>query len=456
MPLNKPTVGQTGWGPVLNAALDYLDAKTSATGPTGPTGPQGATGPAGNGSGDTGDITFDGVQIIGGGTASGDGYGYSTIELVPDADLIAAGEYSQDQYLIIDPTSPNHIHIRAGGVQDESTAQLIIGAEKTNLKVVDNGGIVQIATTYSNNVLVLVNESEETSNLFTTSNNYYLYNIISGGWSVTNSENVTVQITGTADLGEGVLVFSVDETDFFIPNGEYRFRPPVGFDGDVQWTFNPDGVLAGPEMGFLKVLGITNAPGQDLNLYGNNSNVAISADRDFTVYSDEGNIILNSDVGGEYLGSSSEENQIATLGDIGVDTTFTVAGGTLGTQPTFTGAPLFTGSYVKTGPMVHFRIDVDFDNITSFGTGQYYLNLPFTPKYNYMFTGGCLHDFSTGITYVITGHVFAGNPEMRLESTDNSGNTSYNIPFTATAPIALATADNFHIYGDYIWEPEAP
>jgi hypothetical protein len=27
MPLNKPTIGQTGWGPTLNAALDYLDAK---------------------------------------------------------------------------------------------------------------------------------------------------------------------------------------------------------------------------------------------------------------------------------------------------------------------------------------------------------------------------------------------------------------------------------------------
>jgi len=55
---------------------------------------------------------------------------------------------------------------------------------------------------------------------------------------------------------------------------------------------------------------------------------------------------------------------------------FVVQGGTTGTQPTFSGNPLFSGSYVKTGPMVHFRIDVDFDNITSFGTGQYYLDLP--------------------------------------------------------------------------------
>jgi hypothetical protein len=132
------------------------------------------------------------------------------------------------------------------------------------------------------------------------------------------------------------------------------------------------------------------------------------------------------------------------------DKEFEVVGGTLDVQPTFDGDPLFDGSYVKTGKIVHFRIDVNFSNILTFGTGQYYLNLPFTPKYNYMFTGGCLHDASTGVTYVITGHVFAGNPQMRLESTDNTGNSSFNIPFTSTAPIALDTADNFHIYGDYI------
>jgi hypothetical protein len=73
-----------------------------------------------------------------------------------------------------------------------------------------------------------------------------------------------------------------------------------------------------------------------------------------------------------------------------------------------------------------------------------------------MFTGGCLHDASTGRTYAINGHVFAGNPEMRLESTDNTGNVTFNIPFTSTAPIDLATADNFHIYGDFIVDPEAP
>jgi hypothetical protein len=159
--------------------------------------------------------------------------------------------------------------------------------------------------------------------------------------------------------------------------------------------------------------------------------------------------------GGAYIGiSSSTEDKIATLGDIGEDTSFTVVGGTLGTQPTFDGDPLFTGSYVKTGPMVHFRIDVDFDNITSFGTGQYYLDLPFPAKYNQQFAAGCYHDISTGRDYPMFGHVEAGESRMVLKSIDAGGNSAFNVPFTSTTPVTLAVADNFHISGDYIVDTE--
>jgi hypothetical protein len=92
-------------------------------------------------NGNTGDITFNGVKIIGAGTDSGDGYGYSTLELVPDNnlyDIQPAGDFGYGgQYLIIDPTSPNHIHIRAGGPQDQASAQLIVGGELSNITVRD-------------------------------------------------------------------------------------------------------------------------------------------------------------------------------------------------------------------------------------------------------------------------------------------------------------------------------
>ena len=84
------------------------------------------------GAANTGDITFDGIQIIGDGT----------MELVPDSSL------NSDQYLIIDPTAPNHVHIRAGGAIDASTADIILGGENTNLLVSDTGDYVDVRTTF--------------------------------------------------------------------------------------------------------------------------------------------------------------------------------------------------------------------------------------------------------------------------------------------------------------------
>ena len=61
--------------------------------------------------------------------SSGDGAGYSTIELRPDSYA------SLDQYIIIDPTAPSHIHIRAGGQQDNSNASLFLGGENSYFRV---------------------------------------------------------------------------------------------------------------------------------------------------------------------------------------------------------------------------------------------------------------------------------------------------------------------------------
>jgi hypothetical protein len=125
---------------------------------------------------------------------------------------------------------------------------------------------------------------------------------------------------------------------------------------------------------------------------------------------------------------------------------FPVEGGTLGTQPTFTGAPLFTGSYTRVGNLVHFQVDVDMDNITSFGTGQYYINLPFPASHNYHFSDGCLHDISASDQYSTMGHVVAGSNQLRLLSVASNGR---HVPFTATVPVNLNVADNFHIAGTY-------
>ena len=143
-------------------------------------------------------------------------------------------------------------------------------------------------------------------------------------------------------------------------------------------------------------------------------------------------------------GTDSKKLKLSNLESESID--FAVLGGTDGTQPTFSSDPLFTGSYTRFGNIVHFAIDVDFDNITSFGTGQYYIKLPFPAKRNYLLSDGCLHDDSTGNEYAVLGHVHAGSDTLTLLSTATNGR---QVPFEHNVPVTLAVADNFHIAGTY-------
>ncbi len=72
---------------------------------------------------------------------SSDNLNRDTIKLIPDAGL------GTDQYLVIDPTygEPGHIHIRAGGTIDQSTADLFLGGELNNVRLSDLGNYVQIS-----------------------------------------------------------------------------------------------------------------------------------------------------------------------------------------------------------------------------------------------------------------------------------------------------------------------
>lgn len=131
------------------------------------------------------------------------------------------------------------------------------------------------------------------------------------------------------------------------------------------------------------------------------------------------------------------------------EVSYAVSGGTVagGTQLTFTGAPLFFASYVKAGAIVYFRINVLMTNITNFGTGQYYMTLPFTAKYDTYFRNGQLYDDSTARSYSISGHVTGGTNVILLQTTSSSG---HEVAFTSSVPFNLATTDNFHIGGDFI------
>lgn len=205
--------------------------------------------------------------------------------------------------------------------------------------------------------------------------------------------------------------------------------------------------------GVLQIDGANQLQVGDLKLVDNTiESVLDSTNIQIGLTSSTGDLVLNRNtVLAEGKSLTFPDNTVQTTAYIvPAETSFTVVGGTTGTQPTFNGSPLFSGSYIKTGNLVHFQIQVDMDNIASFGTGQYYIDLPFPSKYGYKFREGCLHDVSASKDYEIGGHVFAGQSRLLLSSTDTQSGQVFDIPFVYNNPITLSTADNFHISGTYI------
>jgi hypothetical protein len=76
-------------------------------------------------------------------TAVSDGFygdAGAVLNLYPNESYATSG----DQYIVVDPTAVNHIHIRAGGAIDSSNAELFLGGENTTVQVSDTGKEVYI------------------------------------------------------------------------------------------------------------------------------------------------------------------------------------------------------------------------------------------------------------------------------------------------------------------------
>ena len=91
-------------------------------------------------------------------------------------------------------------------------------------------------------------------------------------------------------------------------------------------------------------------------------------------------------------------------------------------------------------------VTVNFDGITAFGTGQYYITLPYAPTTDYLFSSGHLFDFSTNNSYIMVGMVEAGSDVLKLFYL---GSNSQLAPFEHNAPKILSTNDHFDISGTY-------
>lgn len=121
-----------------------------------------------------------------------------------------------------------------------------------------------------------------------------------------------------------------------------------------------------------------------------------------------------------------------------------------GTGLTYTGTPA-TGFYVKLGKSVTVHIDVEFDNVTNFGTGQYYLTLPFNSMYHTDVYGGSIHQVvNQGIDHFsIKGHLLDGSKDISIWSINSSSKDEI---FDFNSPIGIDTQDKFHMSFTYICE----
>ena len=182
----------------------------------------------------------------------------------------------------------------------------------------------------------------------------------------------------------------------------------------------------------------------------------LTVSRDYNLPNASGTIALTADIPAAQVNSDWNETNTASKAFIlnkpsimttPVDTTYFVQGGTNGVQPTFNGQPLFTASYVQTGDLVFFRINVDMSNITSFGTGQYYMTLPFSAKYDMIVSSGHLNDNSSNDNYQLSGEITAGSNVMWLYYI---GSNSQLQIFDYNSPKVLDLNDYFHISGSYI------
>jgi hypothetical protein len=100
------------------------------------------------------------------------------------------------------------------------------------------------------------------------------------------------------------------------------------------------------------------------------------------------------------------------------------------------------GNYNRVSNLVFANMYVPFSQVTSFGTGQYSVTLPFNSLRHSDVIGGSLHDTSTGRFYTIKGHLEENSNVMSLWYISGTG---LDDGFDHNSPFLLDTTDLFHM-----------
>ena len=113
-----------------------------------------------------------------------------------------------------------------------------------------------------------------------------------------------------------------------------------------------------------------------------------------------------------------------------------------------------TGSYVKQGPIVHLRINVDFANTTHFDTAnnQYMFTLPFPAAHTVTIRGGTLHNEGTDSRYHIAGitDIEDASPDANTTMKLYYSGSTTDLAWKYSTPVnATSNTSHFDLSGSY-------
>lgn len=162
-------------------------------------------------------------------------------------------------------------------------------------------------------------------------------------------------------------------------------------------------------------------------------------------------------------GPQGIQGETGTSGTSGLETWTRYSPTFAATGLTFTGSgatyPTYNSYYIKTGKLVSFVIEVDCTTVTNFGTGQYKLQLPFTPAVGFNhFSGWVWADPNvspdTGTGHTILNCDTAGITDvLDLHYLKQSGGANSPIReglFVQETPVTLTTISKIYVNGTYI------
>lgn len=226
--------------------------------------------------------------IYGANYDSSDQSNLNTIKLVPDEN----SAYTVDQYLIVEPTGPDHIHIRSGGTMDESRATLILGGERTAVAVGDDERAVAISARFARVQNTYLNTNPENGTNFVTSSTAD----IQIGYTV-NFDSMDYLVDTITPIDEGVIAVTATGA-VFTAGQSYTFTFESTY--NHQWVFDSDGVLYGPAMGGLKVTNINNsASGNNLGIYATDAALDLYANNELNITATNGDVYIAAQGGGK-------------------------------------------------------------------------------------------------------------------------------------------------------------